>query len=171
MSVLSAGDPRLRGGPLAAAAPAESVPRRSPAPGRPVERPPLRLVEPTPRRRPVRVGLVGTVAVALLIGGIFVLAAMHTLVVQAQYELDQVQQDVELRRGELDALRDEVARLESPPAVVAAALDLGLVNPDERVFLDPVRTEVTSPDAVPSDPSDRAASGADDAAAGTTSRP
>ena len=106
------------------------------------QRPPLRLVEPPARpRRRIRVGVVGTGVLAVVLLGIFLLAAVHTLVVQAQFELDRVEQQVEERRGELDGLRLQVAQLESPQAVVRAAVDLGMVNPIDRVYLEPVSSE------------------------------
>lgn len=167
MSVLSIGDPGLR----AVAAPATAPTPVDPGRERPVDRPPLRLVEPpATRRRPVRVG---TGALVVLVIGIFLLAAMHTLVVQAQYELDRVQQEVETRRGELDGLRSEVARLESPNAVVAAAHELGLVSPTERVYLDPVRPDPAVPPAQAATDADVAADGpsATDAAAASSGTP
>jgi cell division protein FtsL len=103
------------------------------------QRPPLRLVPPPePARRRRRVGLVGTLALAVALVGIFALAAVHTLVVQAQFELDRIDQQVVERRGELDALRLEVARLESPQSIADAAADLGMVTPPDRVWLEPV---------------------------------
>jgi cell division protein FtsL len=130
MSVLTTA-PRPRPYPL-------TSPRRERRPDedRPVERPPLRLVEPPARHR-VRVGLVGTVMLVVVLIGVFALAAVHTLVVQAQFELDQVEQQVAERRGDLDALRLEVATLESPSAIAEAAATIGLVNPPDRVYLEP----------------------------------
>jgi cell division protein FtsL len=102
-------------------------------------RPPLRLVEPpsTPKRR-VRVGLVGSLVFGLVILGVFALAAVHTLVVQAQFELDRLDQQVADRQGQLDALRLRVATLESPAHVAEAAAAIGMVTPAERIHLEPV---------------------------------
>ncbi len=102
--------------------------RRSPAP-----RPDLRLVE-VPRRR-LRVGLLGTVLLGAFFVGLFALAAMHSLVVQAQFELDRIDQDVATRQDQIDARRVEVAQLESPSAIVDAADELGMVPPDDVVYL------------------------------------
>jgi cell division protein FtsL len=109
------------------------------APQRREQRPPLRLVPPPePARRRRRVGLVGTVALGVVLLGIFALAVVHALVVQAQFELDRIDQQVADRRGELDALRLEVAQLESPQSIADAAADLGMVTPPDRVWLEPV---------------------------------
>jgi cell division protein FtsL len=114
--------------------------RPAPAPRpRRDERPPLRLVPPpSPARRRRRVGLVGTAVLMVVLVGIFALAAVHTMVVQAQFELDRIDQQVAERRGELDALRLEVARLESPQNIAEVAAELGMVAPPDRVWLEPV---------------------------------
>lgn len=101
-------------------------------------RPPLRLVpSPRPARRR-RMGLIGSMAVTALLIGVFALVAVHALVVQAQFELDRLDQQVVETRGELDALRLEVARLEAPQSIARAAADIGMVNPPDRVWLEPV---------------------------------
>lgn len=110
----------------------------------PQVRPPLRLVEaPAPARR-VRVGLVGSIAFVLILVGVFALAAMHTLVVQAQFEIDRLEQNMAERQGMVDSLRLEVATLEAPAHVARAAAELGMVNPSERVHLEPVVDPVAS---------------------------
>lgn len=141
---------RPRGVPVHGTAVAPVATR--PEPVRPVavprpvgDRPPLRLVEPAARPRTVRVGLLSTLGLVAVFVGLFALAAMHSLVVQAQFELDRVDQSVAQRRGQIEELRVEVARRESPAAVVAAAADLGLVVPEERIYLVP---EVVEDDPV-----------------------
>jgi hypothetical protein len=114
---------------------ADPTPRRD-------RRPPLRLVEPETQRRRLRMGVVGLVLFATVCAGIFALAAVHAMVVQAQFELDQLDQRVAERRGDLDGLRLDVARMEAPATITAAARDLGLVTPTGRVYLDPVVTPV-----------------------------
>src|SRR5690606_21181520 len=101
------------------------------------QRPPLRLVPPTPARRR-RVGLLGTLAVTALLVGVFALVAMHALVVQAQFELDRLDQQVADTEGQLHSLRLEVARLESPQSIADAAASIGMVHPTDRVWLEPV---------------------------------
>lgn len=108
-------------------------------------RPPLRLVEPPAAPRRVRVGLVGSVLFGLLLLGVFALAAMHTMVVQAQFEIDRIEQRMAERQGTLDDLRLQVATLESPANVTNAAAELGLVTPTERVHLAPVVAGASAP--------------------------
>lgn len=112
----------------AAAVAAEPIGRRR-------ERPDLRVVT-APRRR-LRVGLLSTILIATFFVGLFALAAMHSLVVQAQFELDRIDQEVATRRDQIDARRVEVAEMESPTAIVEAADDLGMVAPDDVVYLAP----------------------------------
>ncbi|MBK5223144.1 MAG: hypothetical protein JJE52_09770 [Acidimicrobiia bacterium] len=124
MSILSTGAPRR-----------VTVPQ----PQREGERPPLRLVEPEVRPRRVRVGVVGTVGLAAVFVGLFALAAMHSLVVQAQFALDRVEEQVAERHSEIEQRRVQVAQLEAPSAVVDAARGLGMVPPPDRIFLLPSR--------------------------------
>lgn len=152
MSSLTTGESRrLAAAAEAAAARAETVRRRAPGVPEPVRRPdpsrpPLRLVEPPARARRVSVGLVSTMCLVAVFVGLFALAAMHSLVVQAQFELDRLDQTVAARQDQIDARRVEVARMESPAAVVAAARDLGMVVPHDRLYLLP------SPPSADSDP-------------------
>lgn len=127
MSMLTVDAPRVASRHAAAVQPAPD--RRAPR-----ERPDLRVVE-APRRR-LRVGLVSTLLLATLFAGLFALAAMHSLVVQAQFELDRIDQQVTARQDQIDARRVEVAVLESPAAIVAAADELGMVSPDDVVHLE-----------------------------------
>jgi cell division protein FtsL len=126
MSLLTVGDPRRTHG--AAALRPEPAPRVRP-------RPDLRLVA-VPRRR-LRVGLLSTILIVTLFVGLFALAAMHSLVVQAQFELDRIDEQVATRRDQIDARRVEVAELESPAAIVRAADELGMVSPEDVVYLRP----------------------------------
>ncbi|HSL57048.1 MAG TPA: hypothetical protein VK866_04330 [Acidimicrobiales bacterium] len=119
-------------------APAErGVPAERGAPARP----PLRLIEPeaAPRARARRPGLIGTALVGALFLAVLALAAMHSLVVQAQFQLDDLHGEVATRRDRVEELRLTVAERESPEAIVAAAEALGMVRPAERVYLVPVR--------------------------------
>jgi cell division protein FtsL len=126
MSLLTVGDPRRTHGATAL----------RPEPTRHVEpRPDLRIVT-VPRRR-LRVGLLSSILIVTFFVGIFALAAMHSLVVQAQFELDRIDEQVATRRNQIDARRVEVAELESPAAIVEAADDLGMVSPTDVVYLRP----------------------------------
>lgn len=111
----------------------------------PDTRPPLRLVEPPAVKRGIRIGLVGSILFGLLLLGVFALAAMHTMVVQAQFEIDRIDQRIAERQGTLDDLRLQVATFESPSAVAGAAAELGLVTPTDRVHLEPVMSGPATP--------------------------
>lgn len=143
MSALTTGTPRRhdapRGVPVhgTASAGARRPASAIPAPRPVADRPPLRLVEPAARPRRVSVGLLSTLCLVAVFVGLFALAAMHSLVVQAQFELDRVDQAVSQRRSQIEERRVEVARLESPAAVVAAATELGLVIPEDRAYIVP----------------------------------
>lgn len=158
MSVLTTGESRrLAAAAEAAAARAAGVPRRAPGVPAPVrrpapERPPLRLVEPPARPKRLSVGLLSTLCLVAVFLGLFALAVMHSLVVQAQFELDRLDQTVAGRRDQIDARRVEVARLESPAEVVASARELGMLVPEDRVYLLPAPTpgDLTAPDGTPS---------------------
>jgi cell division protein FtsL len=126
MSLLTVGDPQRTHGAAAL----------RPEPARHVEpRPDLRLVS-VPRRR-LRVGLLSSVLIVTFFVGLFALAAMHSLVVQAQFELDRIDEQVATRQNQIDARRVEVAEMESPAAIVEAADGLGMVAPDDVVYLRP----------------------------------
>ena len=155
MSVLTTGESRrLAAAAEAAAARAAVVRNRAPGVPAPVRRPdvarpPLRLVEPPARPRRVSVGLLSTLCLVAVFVGLFALAAMHSLVVQAQFELDRLDQTVAARQDQIDARRVEVARMESPAAVVAAARDLGMVVPHDRAYLLPSPPSPTADPATP----------------------
>lgn len=138
MSILTAGDAHRAADPAgrhaAATDPARSHGRR---------RAELRLVE-APARRRVRVGLVSTLVLATVFGALFALAAMHSLVVQAQFELDRLDEQVATRQDQIDARRVEVAELESPSAIVEAANALGMVDPADAVYLTTSEPEATA---------------------------
>lgn len=147
MSALTTGTPRRHGVPrgvpvhgassASSAASSRRVATSLPVPRPVADRPPLRLVEPAARPRRLSVGLLSTLCLAAVFVGVFALAAMHSLVVQAQFELDRVDQSVSERRSQIEERRVEVARMESPAAVVESATDLGLVTPEDRVYLVP----------------------------------
>ncbi|QGG95552.1 hypothetical protein [Actinomarinicola tropica] len=159
MSVLTTGESRrLAAAAEAAAARATGAPARRRAPGVPdhgprtaPSRPPLRLVEPPARPKRLSVGLLSTMCLVAVFLGVFALAAMHSLVVQAQFEKDRLEQSVAERRDQIDARRVEVARLESPAAVVASATELGMVVPEDRVYLLP---DAPADGTVPAPPPD-----------------
>lgn len=69
-------------------------------------------------------------AVVSLFGVLFALAAFQTKLAQDQLELDRLQREIRSAQLDYERLRGEVARLEAPESIVAAAQALGLVPPD-----------------------------------------
>lgn len=127
-----------RGGAALAAAPA-----RRPGP-RPVERPTpartprhLRVVAPTERVRRRLTPATGVLLTALLFATLFAIATAHTLLVQGQIRLDDLDSKLTVEQARYQRLRTEVAEMESPTRVVAAAQELGMVAPEDLVYLQP----------------------------------
>ncbi|HUP86119.1 MAG TPA: hypothetical protein VM143_10675 [Acidimicrobiales bacterium] len=78
--------------------------------------------------------VVATVIAALCLFGVVV---FHVLLTQNQFRLDKLQEQSLERQAEYDRLRLEVAELESPDRVVAAAQVLGMVTPPKVTYLTP----------------------------------
>ncbi|HVL92641.1 MAG TPA: cell division protein FtsL [Acidimicrobiales bacterium] len=130
--------------PVGAARPARARPgpRPLPAPA-PRPRPTLEVVGTAPRHRattPARrhrrllpVGAAIAVAVAL-----FGLVAAHAALAQGQFRLQDLERRAAVEQAEYERLRLEVARLEAPSRVVAAAHErLGMVAPSSVTYLTP----------------------------------
>lgn len=100
----------------------------------------LRVVPPDRRRR---LGLrlsprTGVVVTVLLFVALFGVAVSHTLLIESQIELDALDQQVAAEQARYEALRVDVAGLESPDRIMAEARDaLGMVPPDDVVWLTP----------------------------------
>jgi cell division protein FtsL len=102
-------------------------------------RPDLRVVEPIEEvatRRSLG-GLIGTFTVVLLFICIFGVVVFQVLLVQTQSQLDDLGAARSEQESRAKALDLETATLESPERIVAAALDLGMIDPDDREFLTP----------------------------------
>lgn len=129
---------------------------RRPRPDAPApQRPPLRVVRPNEKiaagsRRRLRPRLL--VAVSVLVGGalLFGLVAAHVLLTQNQFRLQRVQRQAAQEQARYERLRAEVAELESPGRIVAAAQQrLGMVPPASVKYLTPTagQTAPTAPTA------------------------
>ena len=134
------------GGAALAAAPA----RRS-AP-RPAERPAsapnprhLRVVAPSERVRRRLTPVTGVLLTALLFATLFAIAIAHTLLVQGQIRLDDLDSKLTVEQARYQRLRTEVAEMESPARVVAAAEELGMVSPEDLVYLQPEALDGSPP--------------------------
>lgn len=122
--------------------------RRLPA-SRP--RPPLRLVDDRRlqlaiRRRRARRLATGAVVLAATL--LLALAGSHAVLVSNQVRVDRLEQEVADVQARHQELRLEVARLEAPERIVAAATErLGMVPPDTVTYLP--GPEETAPGADP----------------------
>lgn len=111
-------------------------------------RPDLRVV-PAPRPTAAIV----LVALVVVFGVLLATAALNTMLVSGQRDLDRM--ETEIREGERrnQALALEVAELETPDRIKEAALAAGMVEPDEVTWVAPrpdgTSDAVTEPTAGP----------------------
>lgn len=127
-----------RGGAALAAAPARR-PNPRPVP-RGVEVAPrrhLRVVGPAERVRRRLTPRAGVVLTALTFAVLLAIAVAHTLLVQGQIHLDELESSLRVEQARYQELRKEVAEMESPGRIVAAAEELGMVMPEDLVYLQP----------------------------------
>lgn len=107
------------------------APRRDAAP----RRPGLRVVPPARRR--LRTGPTVVLGGLLAFGIAFGLVVAQALLVQGQQRLDDLERRTAEATRTQQELRLQVAELESPARVVAAAEDLGMVPPAGVTYLTP----------------------------------
>lgn len=94
--------------------------------------PPLRLVTPPARRRPVTFVAFAFLLVALVVLGV---ASIHALLAESSFRVSALSRRVERLSEERRTLTLEVARLSAPRRVAAEARRLGLRLPEEVVIL------------------------------------
>ncbi len=92
----------------------------------------LRAVPPRRRRQPRFALWIGTIVTATTL---FLLVAFNVLMVQGQFELDRIEEQRALEQKEYARLRDEVAKLGAPEAIVGKARAAGMVDPSNVTFL------------------------------------
>jgi hypothetical protein len=126
--------------PAAAVAPRTGSVHAAPRPRTRVEPPPLLVVPPRYRRR--RAGVAAATVVLTLFAVMLGLVAFQTRLAQGQLRLDQLDRDAREQQVRYDRLRGQVAVLESPTNIVAAARAQGMVTPDQ------IRYVAVPPDAV-----------------------
>ena len=125
-------------------APARQRPRPAPPVKRAPARPELRVVRTEELREAERARLVrqlavaGAVIAALCLFGVVV---FHVQLTQNQFRLDKLQEQSLDRQAEYDRLRLQVAELESPDRVIAAAQGLGMVPAPKVTYLAPTIEE------------------------------
>ena len=125
-----------RGNPQTATTDAAPRRAREPRPG-----PPLRVVNDRALQdlqRRARARRLFAVAVAAAALGVFGVVIAHVLLMQGQFELQQLQEHSARSQAEYDRLRLQVSELESPDRIVAAAHEkLGMVTPPNITYLAP----------------------------------
>jgi cell division protein FtsL len=97
------------------------------------------------RRR--RAGLLTAAACTALFAVMLGLVAFQMRIAQGQGRLDRLERDIRAEELRYDRLRLEVARLQSPEQVVAAAKALGMVEPDAITYVVPPADVVAAADA------------------------
>ena len=104
----------------------------------------LRVVRPTdlsPRARKRRARISAAVTCALLGLGLFATVVFHVVITENQFRLDELRDKAAAEETRYARLRLEVAHLESPKRVVAAAQErLGMVQPEKVSYLSPPAT-------------------------------
>ncbi|MCA1690894.1 MAG: cell division protein FtsL, partial [Actinobacteria bacterium] len=116
---------------------------RQPVPRQPASRPPvrpdLRILPEPPSVRARRLSrLITALAGVAVCFGLFAVVGVHVLLAQGQGEVERLSSEVAEQEQQQQRLRLEVAELESPSRVVAAARErLGMVTPSTLVSLAP----------------------------------
>jgi cell division protein FtsL len=104
------------------------------APPRPA-RPELRVVDEDARRRRSRWRRLGLLASLVVFVGVLAAVSLHVFVVQSQFELEELQGQVAQEQSSYERNRLAVAELAAPDRIVAAAVALGMVEPEEVTYL------------------------------------
>ena len=124
------------------------------------------MVAPAERVRRRLTPATGVLLTALLFATLFLVAIAHTVLVQGQVRLDELDSQLTVEQARYQELRTDVAEMESPSRVVDAAQALGMVSPQDLVYLQPDAPDPSAgvsrpaPADAAGDPSDLA-SGAD----------
>jgi cell division protein FtsL len=129
----------------ASAAAAQPQPRRQYRPA-PAPRPALRLVTADESRRRAATRLWTALATVSACAAVFAVVALHVLLSQGQMDLDRLHDRADREAAVNRTLRVQVAELESPNRVVAAARQrLGMVPPASIVYLPAATGPLTGP--------------------------
>ena len=114
-----------------------TVPRLQPG----TRRPPLHVVraERSPAGRRARARVLAFLVPVVVAVALFGLVASHVALTQGQFELQRLRGRARSEQARYERLRLQVAELESPGRVVAAAQErLGMVPPPGVTYLSPV---------------------------------
>jgi cell division protein FtsL len=122
---------------LASRAAESAVPAPGPAHYEPEEsRRHLRLVDREARRKTNRRHLIVSVALAGTAVVFLALVALHVLIAENQFRLDNLQQQASVQQERYEKLRLEVAQLEAPARIVSVAEGkLGMRQPGSVTYL------------------------------------
>ena len=131
----------------------------------------LRVVRAAPPRR---AGL-AALGLVLVFGVLMAVAALNTVLVSGQRELDRIQRDIDDGHRRNEDLYLARAELSDPSRIVAVAERDGMIRPDETTMITvrpdggtDVQVNATSE---PDDPSDEGTSDTDERADGAAGRP
>ena len=113
----------------------------------------LHLVDREARRRTNRRHLVVSTAIAGIAVVFLALVALHVLIAENQFRLDNLQQQTNLQQERYEKLRLEVAQLEAPARIVSVAEGkLGMRQPGSVTYLQATATSAAGAqdgDAIP----------------------
>ncbi len=124
-------DPDPYAGPAAAPAPGPTA-RPQPGPRH------LRLVDPAEARRRRLTRVLTGLLVAAVCAGLFSIVVLRVVLAQGQVQVDRLQASVDAETATQQQLRLQVAQLEAPAQIVAAAKSrLGMVPPPSVTYLNP----------------------------------
>jgi len=111
------------------------TPRRRP---QPTERPNhLRVVAPAERMRRRLTPATAVVLTAIVFAVLLAVAVAHTLLVSGQVRLDELDGQLTSEQARYQELRKDVAELDAQTRIVGAAHELGMVTPDDLLYLQP----------------------------------
>lgn len=77
----------------------------------------------------------GTILLVTFIVGLVGALAVHATIIENQRELDRQRAHIAEIEAETEALRHELAELEAPARIVAAAGELGMIEPPSVTYL------------------------------------
>ena len=105
----------------------------------------LRVVRPDERVRRRLTPKAGVVLTVVLFVVLLAVAGSQSLLVQAQVRLDAVDKQLTAEQQRYQQLRKDLAEMESPERIVAAAQAQGMVTPSDLVYLQPDEPGSSSP--------------------------
>jgi hypothetical protein len=111
-------------------------------------RPPLRVFQPTPRRRSAARSFRRStlwVAAILVVGSLLSVVVADALLTQGQVRLTSLQAQVATATATQKSLQADVAQKAAPPVVVSQAESQGLVAPAQVIYLPAVPLDVPLP--------------------------